>query len=93
MTSKKEVLIAHHVVITTASKNFLLNLKNDSTTLGVSLRGHAAIAPQNIETVGSDTYCRISLPYVEEPSLDEEYCSQETSTRSSSDIFEVENGK
>jgi hypothetical protein len=55
--------------------------------------GHAVILLQNTETVGSDTYRRSSLPYVEKPSLDEEYSSQEASTRSFALILRMENGQ
>jgi hypothetical protein len=80
MTSKKEILIEHHVAIRTVSKFPPEDHNDDSTTLGVNLQGHEATSLSDIEAAGSDSTIQISLPYVEEPPLEEEHSCQKRST-------------
>jgi hypothetical protein len=93
MTSKKEILIEHHVAIRTLSQKFPSEDNNDdSTTWGVNLQGHEITSLSDVETAGSDSIIQISLPYVKEPPLEEEHACQKRSTRFITLIYPLENG-
>jgi hypothetical protein len=57
------------------------------------LKGHEATSLPDSKAVEIDSYFQISLPHVEEPSLEEKHTCQKRSMRSVTLIYHVKNGR